>query len=316
MSHLPGMAYRCRNDPDRTMEVVSEGAQPLTGHEPSELLATGGVRFTDLVHPEDRQRVREEVQRAIRDSTPFELTYRIRTRNGEERWVWEQGRSVGLGEVGVVAIESFVTDITERKHLEHQLAEGRRMESVGRLAGGIAHDFNNLLSVILGSLELVGDDLPEGDPLHKDLADIRKAGERAASLTRQLLAFSRGQVEIESQVGEGTTVRVRLPALPRSIRQEEESPSISETAPTTVPADAENQTVLVVEDEESVAWVPVRLLERMEFAVLRASGGEEALALPPPASSSPLGIRTTCSSDMGSGPRALLSSPNPTRSKN
>ena len=85
-------------------------------------------------------------------------------------------------------------DITERKQAEARLAQAQKMESIGRLAGGIAHDFNNLLTVINGYSQLLLGKLKAGDPLRATLAEIHKAGERAAALTRQLLAFSRKQV--------------------------------------------------------------------------------------------------------------------------
>ncbi len=90
-------------------------------------------------------------------------------------------------------------DISELRRLEHQLLLAQRMEGIGRLAGGIAHDFNNLLTAILGHAEMAQDDVPQGDPARSNIAEITRAAQRAADLTRQLLAFARRQI-IEPRV--------------------------------------------------------------------------------------------------------------------
>lgn len=94
----------------------------------------------------------------------------------------------------LVGLRGYIFDDTKRKELEDQLRQSQKMEAVGKLAGGVAHDFNNLLTAINGYSELSMRRLDEGDPLYRNLSLIKKAGDRAASLTRQLLAFSRKQI--------------------------------------------------------------------------------------------------------------------------
>ena len=99
--------------------------------------------------------------------------------------------------VGIIGLSS---DITERKQLEAQLRQAQKMEAIGRLAGGVAHDFNNLLTAIEGHATLLLSEMAEASSLRRDVEDIRKAGHRAADLTRQLLAFSRKQILEEQKV--------------------------------------------------------------------------------------------------------------------
>jgi PAS domain S-box-containing protein len=194
MSNLPGMVYRCANDPDRTVELASEGALELTGYAPADLVGNLAVSFAELIHPEDRQAVWEQVQAAVAERRPYQLSYRLRTAAGTERRVWEQGRAVYGRDGQALALEGFVTDIPERKALEEQFRQAQKMEAVGRLAGGVAHDFNNLLTVIMGRSHLLKMRLGGGHPGQKDAELIHETAERAAALTRQLLAFSRKQV--------------------------------------------------------------------------------------------------------------------------
>ncbi|HKC11225.1 MAG TPA: PAS domain S-box protein [Vicinamibacteria bacterium] len=121
-----------------------------------------------------------------------------------------------LREGDALFFNAFVADITERKHLETQLLQSQKIESVGRLAGGVAHDFNNLLGVITGYGELLNKRMPDEPQLKRYVSDILKAADRAAGLTRQLLAFSRKQVlqplvlDLNTVVGEMEKMLRRL----------------------------------------------------------------------------------------------------------
>jgi len=127
LSRLPGMAYQCRNDPDWTMEFVSVGARELTGYDPWELVDEQGTTWSDLIHEEDREGVWRDVQAAVSEDRPFDLEYRIRTRSGEERWVWEQGHPVRSDAGELLGLEGFITDVTERHRVTAELHRSMEM---------------------------------------------------------------------------------------------------------------------------------------------------------------------------------------------
>jgi PAS domain S-box-containing protein len=119
---------------------------------------------------------------------------RWKRKDGKVITVRLSGRAVLRGDGSIDYFEMIAEDVTERRALEEQLRQSQKMEAVGRLAGGIAHDFNNLLTVIKGYSDLLMEEFKPADPLRTEVDEIRKAADRAASLTRQLLAFSRQQV--------------------------------------------------------------------------------------------------------------------------
>jgi len=130
----------------------------------------------------------------LRSALPFKgLTAEWKRKNGVTTVVRISGRSVANGGEGIV-FELFAEDVTERRALEQQLRQSQKMEAVGRLAGGIAHDFNNLLMVISGYSEFLLERLGDEPQLRAPAQEIASAAERASSLTRQLLAFSRKQM--------------------------------------------------------------------------------------------------------------------------
>ena len=133
MGNLPGMAYRCLNDKNWTMEFVSEGAKTLTGYSPAELTASKRISYGDIVYPDDRDLVWKSVQKAVSERKKFEITYRITTASGEVEWVYEQGRGVFSEDGELVALEGFISDVTPIKRAEEVVAKAQQQEQLQKL---------------------------------------------------------------------------------------------------------------------------------------------------------------------------------------
>jgi diguanylate cyclase (GGDEF)-like protein/PAS domain S-box-containing protein len=123
MGNLPGMVYRCFNDPLWTMAFVSEGCLALTGYQASALEGNKELPYSDIIHPDYREQVWQQVQAALAGRQPFQLTYQIRAASGKEKWVLEHGEGVFTSEGEVATIEGFIADITERKVAEETLQQ-------------------------------------------------------------------------------------------------------------------------------------------------------------------------------------------------
>jgi PAS domain S-box-containing protein len=147
-----------------------------------------------FVEPEDRPRVASLwAEMMAHPGETVTAEFRARTASGERVDLEATGFNL-LGDASVGGLVVNCHDVTERKRVEAQLLQSQKMESIGRLAGGVAHDFNNLLTGIIGFCELAGLSLERGHPAASDLAEAVGAANKAADLTRQLLAFARQQV--------------------------------------------------------------------------------------------------------------------------
>ncbi|HET7583829.1 MAG TPA: ATP-binding protein [Gemmatimonadaceae bacterium] len=179
---------------------VSEAAERILGYPAAQWLEDPAT-WANMLHPDDRDRSVAFCVEATHEGRDHEFTYRAIAADGRVVWLHDVVRVVRDHDGRPARLRGVMLDITARKEAEAalkdreaQLRQVQKLEAVGKLAGGIAHDFNNLLTVIRSYSELLLQDLPDGDPKRGDVTEIRGAAERAAQLTRQLLAFSRRQV--------------------------------------------------------------------------------------------------------------------------
>lgn len=160
MSNLPGMVYRRKLDEQLSMEFASDGVYYITGFSADEII--NQYEYFDLIHERDKPGVVENIVEAIGLDKQYKFSYRIFDRDGNRRWVWEQGRPVSDADGDPVAIEGFITDITEQKVAEltaqmqqKQLMQADKMATLGILVSGVAHEINNPNNFIMLNAKII-----------------------------------------------------------------------------------------------------------------------------------------------------------------
>jgi PAS domain S-box-containing protein len=188
VDHAPDIVFG--SDLKGDLTSVNPAAELLLGYSEAELV---GRNIWDLLPTAQQEAAREHARRMIagESSGPLECNLPIK---GGGTLVVEVNASVVRKDGRPVAVLGILRDVTERQRLEEQLRQAQKMEAIGRLAGGVAHDFNNLLTVINGYSDMFLKELAGDDPQRPAVEEIRGAGERAAALTKQLLAFGRRQI--------------------------------------------------------------------------------------------------------------------------
>jgi PAS domain S-box-containing protein len=163
--------------------------------------------YLSRLHPDDAPLVRGALQAHLTKRVPYDVELRLRTKNDD--YLWFRSRGEADWDEGNVAVRmaGAITDITERGQMEEQLRQSQKMEAVGQLAGGVAHDFNNILTVIAGYANILKMDLPRETQQMEVVEQIIVASERAAQLTRGLLAFSRKQAMAPKRINLSEIVR-------------------------------------------------------------------------------------------------------------
>jgi two-component system cell cycle sensor histidine kinase/response regulator CckA len=196
---------------------VNPALQRILGYESAQELFKADLATQVFRHTADYQRMNEFLAES-RELKDIEMEWK--RPNGEPIVVRCSGHRVDVKDGGPGYFEVFAEDVTEKRTLERQLRMAQKMEAIGRLSGGIAHDFNNLLGVIIGYSGVLKKSLDKAQPNYEYATEIEKAGQRAASLTRQLLAFSRQQVLTPSVLSLNSLVSDMEKMLPRLLGED------------------------------------------------------------------------------------------------
>lgn len=130
MSNLPGMAYKCLNDDEWTMQFVSKGCFKLTGYKPSEFYLNRNISYSSIIVPDYRETIRTKIKRAIESKKSFQHTYQIKTKNGITKWVWEKGQGIFNSRGELLHIEGFISDISDLKNAEGKVLNLNRLYSI------------------------------------------------------------------------------------------------------------------------------------------------------------------------------------------
>ncbi|MEK7989440.1 MAG: response regulator [Thiotrichaceae bacterium] len=210
MSNLPGMVYRCTYSHRHWMiEFVSQGCIGLTGQQPQFFIGQRQKIFGQLIHPEDRKKLEKSFHKRLQKSEPFQNTYRIISKKGLEHWVWEQAQGIFNEKGRLVAIEGFITDITEQKQAEEALKWAKESaedanKTKSQFLANMSHELRTPLNAILGYSEMLKEDAEdEGlDYFVDDLGKIHAAGNHLLSLINDVLDISKieaGKMEIYNE---------------------------------------------------------------------------------------------------------------------
>jgi PAS domain S-box-containing protein len=159
LNNLPGAAYRLPRDHYEPMAYVSEGIVKLTEYETDYFVGPSAKPFASLIVSADSPVVKQSIQKAVSRNKAYVIEYRIRTRTGQEKWLWEKGVCVRDDQGKQVALEGFIEDITQWKRAEEARVQAERMAAVGSMAAKLAHEIRNPLGTIKLNIDLLSDEV-------------------------------------------------------------------------------------------------------------------------------------------------------------
>lgn len=194
LSNLPGMVYRCKNDHNWTMEFVSKGAYELTEYTHDELINNKLISFNSIINKEHRSRIWNKWQDELERHGTFRDEYTITTASGAIKWVWEQGSGVWDEKDNLIALEGFITDITEKKEDEEKLKEA--ISTKDRFFSIISHDLKSPFNSIIGFSDLLlnSNELFDEDEQKALLTNLHDTAQNTHKMLENLLSWSKVQL--------------------------------------------------------------------------------------------------------------------------
>ena len=225
VEQMPAVTYIAALDDKSSTTFISPQIESFLGVSPQ--VYTDNPNYLDEhLHPDDHDRVLEEIAVCHQTEEPFLSEYRMISQTGDTIWFRDEAIIIKSDKGIPLFIQGIMTNITDRKHaeqeqlnLERQVLHAQKLESLGILAGGIAHDFNNMLTGILGNADLALFDLPPVSPVRQNIKDIETAANRAAELCQQMLAYSGKGHSVIEQVDLSELVREMFHILEVSIKK-------------------------------------------------------------------------------------------------
>jgi PAS domain S-box-containing protein len=192
VERLPAITYIAEVGAEGRWHYVSPQIQSILGFSPDEWTAEP-VQWLNHVHKDDREIALAAERKVQETGAMYQAEYRMIARDGTVLWFRDEAVMLDTLDSKVPLMQGVLYNVTEHKRLEEQFRQAQKMEAVGQLAGGVAHDFNNLLMLVQAHNDRIRSKVPIDDPVYADALEIQKAVDRAASLTSQLLVFSRKQ---------------------------------------------------------------------------------------------------------------------------
>jgi PAS domain S-box-containing protein len=204
ISHLPGIAYRCHNDHNWTMEFISDGCLALTGYPATAFIDNAEISFTDITHADDQEYLWQVVQKALQNHKPFEVTYRILTKDGQVKWLWEQGEGIFDKTGNILAIEGLINDLTDYKQTEIALQQAKEHAEVANQAkstflANMSHELRTPLNGILGYAQILQRDDSLNAQQQHGLNIIEQSGNHLLALINDILDLAKvesGKIEL------------------------------------------------------------------------------------------------------------------------